>query len=59
MDKASEIIKYADMEKLEYYIEYVEILLDAIEKRHLKDEELENEHVILTNRFKELLAEKK
>ena len=58
MEKASDIIKYADLDQLEHYIEYVEVLMDAVEKRHLKDENLENEHKILTKRFDELLDEK-
>ena len=59
MDKASEIIKTAGLSDLLYYIDYVEIILDIVEKRNLKDPSLEEEHLILTNRYKELLNEKK
>ena len=55
MEKASEIIKYADIDQLEHYIEYVEVLLDSVKKRHQKDENLESEYEILTKRFNELL----
>lgn len=57
MDKASEIIKYANLDQLEHYIEYVEILMDALENRNQKDENLLNEHEILSKRFNELLDE--
>ena len=59
MDKASEIIKTAGISDLLYYIDYVEILLDIMDKRNLKDKNLEEEHVILTNRYNELIKEKK
>ena len=59
MDKASEIVKHADINQLIYYIEYVEILLEVIRKREIKDESLEEEHKILTMRLRELRKEKK
>ena len=59
MDKASEIIKTAGVTDLLYYIDYVEILLGIMEKRNLKDEGLEEELVILKNRYEELLKKKK
>lgn len=59
MDKASEIIKRADLHDLIFYIEYVEILLEITRKRNFKDASLEEEHLILTTRYKELLKAKK
>ena len=59
MDKAAEIIKYADLDQLEHYIEYVEILMDALENRNQSDENLQSEHNILSKRFSELLGETK
>ena len=47
MEKASEIVKYADLNQLEHYIEYVEILMDALENRNQTDDDLKSEHKIL------------
>jgi len=54
MEKASVIIKTADLNDLIYYIEYVEILMDITKKRNIVDKDLEEEHLILSNRYKEL-----
>ena len=59
MDKASEIIKTAGLSDLLHYIDYVEILMDIMDKRNLKDKELEEDLEILTKRYNELLQEKK
>lgn len=59
MEKASEIVKYADLNKIEFYLDYVEILIEAMEKRNLHDDDLLSEHRILSNRFNELLNQKK
>ena len=59
MDKASEIIKNADLHDLVLYIDYVEILLEITRKRNIEDPSLEEEHLILTTRYKELLNAKK
>lgn len=55
MEKATEIIKYADIDQLEKYIEYVEVQIHNLGKKHEKDASLELEHSILTRRFNELL----
>lgn len=57
MEKASEIIKYASLDQLEHYIEYVEVLMDALENRNVVDSNLQSEHDILSKRFSELLDE--
>ena len=54
MDKATEIIKHADVEQLEFYINYAEMIIDELGKRDIRDENLENELEILTERFNEL-----
>lgn len=59
MDKASEIVKTAKMNDLLYYIDYVEILLEVMKKRKIIDKDLEDEHLILTTRYNELLTNKK
>lgn len=59
MEKASEIVKYADLNKIEFYLDYVEILIEVMEKRNLHDDDLLSEHRILSNRFNELLNQKK
>ena len=59
MDKAAEIIKYADLDQLEHYIEYVEVLMDALDNRNQTDDSLQGEHEILSKRFSELLGEPK
>ena len=58
MDKASEIVKTASINDLIYYIEYVEILTGIMQKRNIKDLELDKELLILTTRYNELLKEK-
>ncbi len=59
MDRASEIIKTADLSDLIHYIEYIEILMDITKKRNIIDLDLDEEHRILTSRYKELLLVKK
>ena len=59
MDRATEIIKTANISDLIYYIEYVEILMDITKKRNIKDKDLVEEHLILSNRYKELMNAKK
>ena len=59
MEKASEIIKYASLDQLEHYIEYVEVLMDALDNRNQSNDDLKSEHEILSKRFSELLGETK
>lgn len=54
MEKASEIIKYASIEQVKFYIDYTEILLVEFKKRDLDQKELLDELEILTNRYAEL-----
>ena len=57
MERATEIIKYANIEQLEKYMELIEVKMHTLMKKHKKDLSLELEHSILTKRFNELLDE--
>ena len=57
MEKATDIIKYADIDELEQYMEHIEVKIQALEKKHQKDTSLELEHSILSKRFEELLKD--
>ena len=59
MERASEVIKYADLKQLKFNLDYVELLMDAMGKRNLEDPDLESEHKILTKRYTELLNKRK
>ena len=59
MEKASEVIKYADLKQLKFNLDYVELLMDAMSKRNLEDPDLESEHEILIKRYTELLNQEK
>jgi len=59
MEKATDIIKYADINKLEEYMEHIEVKIHALGIKHQKDASLELEHSILSRRFDELLNETK
>ena len=59
MEKAIDIIKYADLDQLEEYIEYVEMMMDTLAKSHKQDSYLKTEHEILSSRFTVLLEGKK
>ena len=59
MERASEIVKYANLKQLKFNLDYVELLMDAMGKRNLEDPDLESEHEILTKRYTELLNERK
>ena len=55
MDKVQEIAKTTDLDELAFYIDYVEMILDLVNKRNMKDPELELEHNILKRRYNELV----
>ncbi len=52
---ASDIIETANLEDLVFYIDYVDMLLEMVKKRNAKDLGLEEERIILRNRYDELL----
>ena len=55
MDKVREIVKTTNLEELVFYIDYVEMILELVEKRNMRDFDLEEEHMILKNRYNELV----
>ena len=55
MDKVQELVKTTDLEELVFYIDYVEMILELVEKRNMRDYDLEEEHMILKNRYNELV----
>lgn len=57
MIKATEIIKYADIDTLEEHIEHIEVQLNLLKRKHKTDESLKLEHRILSKRFNELLEQ--
>lgn len=57
MERATEIVKYANLEQLEKYMELIEVRMHTLRKKHKKDLSLELEHSILSKRFNELLDE--
>ncbi len=57
MERATEIVKYANLEQLEKYMELIEVKMHTLGKKRKKDLSLELEHSILTKRFNQLLDE--
>lgn len=58
MDEVRDIVKTTNLEELVFYLDYVEMILEIVEKRNLKDPVLELEYVTLKNRYDELLNSK-
>lgn len=57
MERATEIVKYANIEQLEKYMELIEVKMLTLRKKNKEDLSLELEHSILTKKFNQLLDE--
>ncbi len=54
MEKATDIIKYANIDQIEQYMEHIEMKIYELGRKHQSDPGLELEHSILSKRFNEL-----